>query len=75
MAQIDRAIAVLKESNLSVEVGPFGTAVEGEWTDIQDAVSRLVELFSEENETLLNLQYHFGDRRLSNAEKVEKHRL
>lgn len=75
MAQIDRAIAVIKETNLSVEVGPFGTAVEGNLDDIKELVATLLDLFSEENETLLNLQFHTGKARLSNLEKVEKHRL
>jgi len=73
MSIIDIAIECIKNSGLEHEVGPFGTSIEGE----NSAVLKLIkELLSQEfcEEFLVNVQYHVGDSRLSNAEKVSKFR-
>ena len=73
MAQVDAAIAVIQNSGLTYEVGPFGTSVEGPKTAVQRLIDDLLSLTTCK-EFLLNVQYHSGDNRLSNAEKVAKFR-
>lgn len=74
MREIDRAIDLIKSTPLEVEVGAFGTAVEGDLSTIEALVSDLLQM-SFGNEFLLNVQYHVGETRLSNYEKVSKHRM
>ena len=73
MAQVDAAIAVIQNSGLAYEVGPFGTSVEGPKIQVQRLVDQLLSLTTCE-EFLLNVQYHIGENRLSNEEKVAKFR-
>jgi len=73
MVEVDAAIALIQDSGLSYEVGPFGTSVEGPKTAVQRLIDNLLSL-STSKEFLLNVQYHVGDDRLSNAEKVAKFR-
>lgn len=73
MSIIDIAIECIKNSGLEYEVGPFGTSLEGENCAVQEVIK---ELLSQRicEEFLVNVQYHVGDSRLSNAEKVSKFR-
>jgi uncharacterized protein YqgV (UPF0045/DUF77 family) len=73
MVEVDAAIALIQDSGLSYEVGPFGTSVEGPKTAVQKLIDDLLS-FTTCEEFLLNVQYHVGDDRLSNAEKVAKFR-
>jgi uncharacterized protein YqgV (UPF0045/DUF77 family) len=73
MHSIDQAIALIKSySALAVEVGAFGTSVEGPKAEVIDLVTALMDL--NEAEFLINVQFHIGTHRLSNQEKVAKHR-
>lgn len=74
MHEIDRAIERIKSAPIEVEVGAFGTSVEGDLSTIEALVSDLLHM-SHGNEFLLNVQYHLGETRLSNYEKVSKHRM
>ena len=73
MAEVDAAIALIQDSGLTYEVGPFGTSVEGPKTAVQRLIDDLLSL-STSKEFLLNVQFHVGENRLSNAEKVAKFR-
>lgn len=73
MAEVDAAIALIQNSGLTYEVGPFGTSIEGPKTAVQKLINDLLSLTTCE-EFLLNVQYHVGDNRLSNTEKVAKFR-
>lgn len=74
MNEIDRAIDLIKSTALEVEVGAFGTSVEGDLSTIEALISQLLRM-SFGNEFLLNVQYHAGETRLSNYDKVSKHRI
>ena len=73
MAEVDAAIVHIQDSGLSYEVGPFGTSVEGSKTAVHSLINDLLSLTTSK-EFLLNVQYHVGENRLSNAEKVAKFR-
>ena len=73
MAQVDTAIELIENSGLTYEVGPFGTSVEGPEIQVQSLIDQLLSLNTCE-EFLLNVQYHIGENRLSNEEKVAKFR-
>ena len=73
MAQVDIAIELIQNSGLAYEVGPFGTSVEGPKIQVQSLIDQLLSLNTCE-EFLLNVQYHIGENRLSNEEKVAKFR-
>ncbi len=73
MAKVDAAIALIQGSGLTHEVGPFGTSVEGPKATIQKLINDLLSVTNCE-EFLLNVQYHIGENRLSNKEKVAKFR-
>ena len=73
MAAVDQAIALIQSVGISYEVGPFGTSVEGEASSIQELVHNLLKS-TISKEFLLNVQYHVGTDKLSNADKVAKFR-
>ena len=73
LAIIDLAIECIKNSGLEYEVGPFGTSIEGDYSAVQKLIEELLSpSFCED--FLVNVQYHVGDSRLSNSEKVSKFR-
>ncbi|MCH1402227.1 MAG: thiamine-binding protein [Schleiferiaceae bacterium] len=71
MDRVDEAIAIIQASGVRYSVGPFGTSVEGEQDEINELVTELQNLKTT-REFLLNVQYHLGENRLSNEEKVAK---
>ena len=73
MDRVDEAIAIIQASGVRYSVGPFGTSVEGEQGEINELVLQLQNLKTT-SEFLLNVQYHLGENRLSNDEKVAKFR-
>ena len=73
MDRVDEAIAIIQASGVRYSVGPFGTSVEGEQGVINELVLQLQNLKTTA-EFLLNVQYHLGENRLSNDEKVAKFR-
>ena len=73
MVEVDVAIALIQDSGLTYEVGPFGTSVEGPKIQVKSLIDQLLSLTTCE-EFLLNVQYHVGENRLSNMEKVAKFR-
>ena len=73
MDRVDEAIAIIQASGVRYSVGPFGTSVEGEQGEINELVLELQNLKTTP-EFLLNVQYHLGENRLTNDEKVAKFR-
>lgn len=73
MDRVDEAIALIQSSGLSYEVGPFGTSVEGPQEEVNALILALQQLDNTE-EFLLNVQYHIGEQRRSNSDKVAKFR-
>ncbi|NCF54258.1 MAG: hypothetical protein GWP31_06300 [Bacteroidetes bacterium] len=73
MKAVDEAIALIQSAGISFEVGAFGTSVEGEASSIQELVHNLLKS-TISKEFLLNVQYHVGTDKLSNADKVAKFR-
>ena len=73
MAAVDQAISLIQHASVSYEVGPFGTSVEGDARPIEKLVHNLLKT-AISKEFLLNVQYHVGGEKLSNAEKVAKFR-
>jgi uncharacterized protein YqgV (UPF0045/DUF77 family) len=73
MDRVDEAIDIIQASGVRYSVGPFGTSVEGEQGVINELVLELQNLKTTP-EFLLNVQYHLGENRLSNDEKVAKFR-
>jgi len=71
MSRVDEAIAIIQASGVIFSVGPFGTSVEGERGVINELVLQLQNLKTTP-EFLLIVQYHLGENRLSNDEKVAK---
>tara|TARA_B100000900_G_C20325664_1_gene612056 strand:- start:228 stop:500 length:273 start_codon:yes stop_codon:yes gene_type:complete len=71
MDRVDEAIAIIQASGLHYRVGPFGTSVEGEQSTINELVREIQNLKTSPG-FLLNVQYHIGENRLSNDEKVAK---
>ena len=71
MDRVDEAIAIIQASGVRYSVGPFGTSIEGEQSVINELVLNLQNLKTTQ-EFLLNVQYHLGEHRLSNDEKVAK---
>jgi uncharacterized protein YqgV (UPF0045/DUF77 family) len=62
MPQIDKAIALIKNSGLPHEVGPFGTTVEGQYQQVIALISALNEMMAHESkvEWVLNIQMHIA---------------
>lgn len=73
MQAVDQAIAIIQQSNLAHEVGPFGTSIEGPIEAVEELIAALLRT-SHTEEYLLNVQYHIGEERLSNLQKVAKFR-
>ena len=73
MEAVDQAISLIQHASVSYEVGPFGTSVEGDVDAVNDLIRKL-QKSTIAKEFLLNVQYHVGGEKLSNAEKVAKFR-
>ena len=73
IAAVESAIALIQTVGLTDEVVPCGKSVEGEASSIQELVHNLLKS-TISKEFLLNVQYHVGTDKLSNADKVSKFR-
>ena len=74
---VDEAIAVIKKSNLKVEVGPFATVVEGTYEEVQKVIHEVNEYLYQQhcNEWILSVQLQIrsqGD--ITGDEKTTKHK-
>jgi uncharacterized protein YqgV (UPF0045/DUF77 family) len=74
---IDEAIAVIRQSGIRFEVGPFGTVLEGTYEEIMNLVGKVNEslLVSGCAEWISNLQLHIrAGSPVTAAEKTDKFR-
>ncbi|MFP5042545.1 MTH1187 family thiamine-binding protein [Parasediminibacterium sp. JCM 36343] len=72
---VDEAIAIIQQSNVKYEVGPFATVLEGTYTDVMGLIGEVNEfLYQREcSEWITNLQIQIrckGD--ITGAEKTDK---
>ncbi|HVX49071.1 MAG TPA: thiamine-binding protein [Chitinophagaceae bacterium] len=72
---VDEAIAVIQQSGIKYEVGPFATVIEGKYTDVMKVIDDINEyLYSKHcNEWICNAQIQIrsgGD--ITGEEKTEK---
>lgn len=73
MLAVDKAITFIVDSGLNYEVGPFGTAVEGSEKEVIALLQKLLASHIS-TEYLINVQFHVGEDKLSNRDKVAKFR-
>jgi uncharacterized protein YqgV (UPF0045/DUF77 family) len=74
---VDKAIEIIRNEGLTMEVGPFGTAVEGTREQIEMLVSHLNEQMEAAGcpEWLLQTQWHIrAGGEVTIAEKTRKYR-
>lgn len=74
---VDEAIAVIKQSGLFCEVGPFTTVVEGTYDQVMAAIHSINEyLYAKHcNEWILGVQLQIrSGGSITGAEKTEKHK-
>ena len=74
---VDEAIAIIKQSGIKCEVGPFTTVVEGTYEQVMKAIGDINEyLYAKEcNEWILGIQLQIrsgGD--ITGEEKTAKHK-
>lgn len=77
MPLIDEAIALLRQTGLPVEVGPFGTSIEGPYEQVMQLVQQLNQymLQHSRHDWLLNLQLHLHPTKaVTMHAKTSKHR-
>ncbi|HSC54699.1 MAG TPA: thiamine-binding protein [Phnomibacter sp.] len=77
MPQIDKAIALIQQSGLHYEVGPFGTTVEGGYEKVGQLITAINNMMNEAAtvEWVLNVQFHIKpEAAVTMQEKVSKHR-
>jgi uncharacterized protein YqgV (UPF0045/DUF77 family) len=77
MPQIDKAIAIIKASGLTNEVGPFGTTVEGTCQQVTTLINSINEMMSQSSDTewVLNIQMHIHPAAdITMQGKTAKHR-
>jgi uncharacterized protein YqgV (UPF0045/DUF77 family) len=72
---VDEAIAIIQQSGIKYEIGPFATVLEGSYTDIMTLVENINEyLYSRAcPEWISNIQIQIrGGGDITGAEKTEK---
>jgi uncharacterized protein YqgV (UPF0045/DUF77 family) len=74
---VDEAIAIIKQSGIKCEVGPFTTVVEGTYEQVMNAIKDINEYLYEKkcNEWILGVQLQIrseGD--ITGEEKTAKHK-
>lgn len=74
---IDKAIELIKESNLNYKVCPFETVVEGSYSEIFKLVDliRISTLSNDCNQLIINLKIHASTVDLFFDDKLKKHNL
>ena len=74
-AWIDEAIALIQQSGVKYEVGPFATVIEGTYEELFSLVHQINEFLFEKNceEWIMNLQVQLrSGRSITAQEKIEK---
>lgn len=74
---VDEAIAIIKESGIKCEVGPFTTVVEGTYEQVMKAINDINEYLYEKecNEWILGVQLQIRSTSdITGEEKTAKHK-
>lgn len=74
---VDEAIAIIKQSGVKCEVGPFTTVVEGTYEQVMNAIHAINEYLYEKkcNEWILGVQLQIrSEGAITGEEKTAKHR-
>lgn len=74
---VDEAIAIIKQSGVKCEVGPFTTVVEGTYEQVMNAIHAINEYLYEKkcNEWILGVQLQIrSGGAITGEEKIAKHR-
>lgn len=77
MPQIDKAIALIQQSGLRSEVGPFGTTVEGTSQQVMTLINTINDMMMQQSpvEWVLNVQMHIHPAAdVTMQGKTSKHR-
>lgn len=72
---VDEAIAIIQQSGIKYEVGPFATIVEGTYDEVMQVISSVNEFLYIRKcaEWISNVQIQIrGDRDITIFEKIEK---
>lgn len=72
---VDEAIAIIQQSNLKYEIGPFATVVEGRYEEVMELIHNINHYLQSEGcaEWILNVQLQMRcDRAITGEEKVAK---
>lgn len=74
---VDEAIAIIQQSGIKHEVGPFATVLEGRYEEVMQVIQAVNEHLYQKGcaEWITNLQVQFrSDRDITSLEKTEKFR-
>ena len=74
---VDEAIAIIQQSGIKYEVGPFATVLEGRYEEVMQVIQAVNEHLYQKGcaEWITNLQVQFrSDRDITSLEKTEKFR-
>jgi len=74
---VDEAIEVVSRSGIKYEVGPFATALEGNYTEVMSVVNAVNEYLYKQNcsEWILNVQLQIRSKDdVTIDEKIEKYK-
>ena len=72
---VDEAIAVIQQSGIKYEVGPFATVIEGNYTNVMKVLDNINEYLCNKgcNEWICNVQIQIRNKaNITGAEKTEK---
>lgn len=72
---VDEAIAIIQQSGIKYEVGPFSTTLEGNYNDVMNMVHQVNEFLYQKNcaEWISNLQIQIrSNSDITGAAKTEK---
>lgn len=72
---VDEAIAIIQQSGVKHEVGPFATVLEGRYEEVMQVIQAVNEHLYQKGcaEWITNLQVQFrSDRDITSLEKTEK---
>ncbi len=75
---VDEAIAVIQQSGIKHEIGPFATILEGTYEQIMNIIHQVQEHLRQKGcaEWITNLQIQLRcDRDITAAEKIEKYQF
>lgn len=74
---VDEAIAIIRQSDIKYEVGPFSTVLEGNYAAVMNVIQQVNEYLYQRGcaEWISNVQLQFrSDKDITANEKVEKFR-